>query len=329
MKPLSLLTIALFLLATGEAAAQIVMTPPAATGNCEMYFWGGSPGGYAYPQTPGIKVGRNQNVTTYTTTTTWYDPDPFPVRWTNSIDYHGILEFNLGWLPHPQMTANNFTARLKDLDVADGGAAASGTLPINIFDLQDPQENNAISSGDFAANPGAALALSIHQFGGGPAASFDNVDVTAVLRNDLFGGGTGQSTTGFILRTTSPFAEDSWVEFEHASPRSVINLVHPDGGLMEFDGGVIGPGGTDTDTDADSDSDSDADSDSDSDADSDSDSDADSDSDSDADSDSDSDSDADADADDDRSKDDSCGCTAAGSARHPSWIAALTILLPS
>jgi hypothetical protein len=276
-----LVLVAAFLLFAGTAEAQIVLTPASAKGQCKLTLLGGIPLGSTSASSYSIAVGRDLltfGTTTITTT--------FPLQ--ISYDERGILEFNLGWLPHPDMTSNNFTARLNSLNVVSSGTPAGGaSLQIDLHNLADLQEDNAITPSDFNGTTGTAIASAAHQFSG-TAASFDNIDVTDALREDIFGSGTGQPTTGFILRSTSPFNSGAWVEFGHTAPNIVINLFNPDGGLMGIDGGTIGPS-SDTDTDTDTDSDSDSDSDS----------------------------------DEDEHRDDSCGCYIAGSRSSGSLLKTL------
>jgi hypothetical protein len=114
---------------------------------------------------------------------------------------NGIVEFDLAGLPAAWMTASNFAATLKGLSVISSSSVNLPAMPVNLFDLADGAEDGVIdpAGGDFAQALGGAITTRTHTFGGAPA-NFNKINVTAQLRRDLFGAGTGQPTTGFILR---------------------------------------------------------------------------------------------------------------------------------
>ncbi len=262
------ITIAVVFLFSSVAAAQtIVMNPPSAVGYAGTY----SGSTYAY------------------STTSMY------IMNYGSYSYQGIIEFNLvaAGLPTTAMTADNWTAKLNSVNTTS--ANGTGTMTIQLWDLGDSTEDNAITIADHDNTIGTVIDTSTHTFNGTPM-QFHDVDVTAELKRDLFGAGTGQQTSGFILLNAGSLA-GQFVTLGETSPTLVITV------------GVDGGTDSDTDTDADTDSDTDTDADTDSDTDSDTDTDTDTDT----------ESDTDGDTDDGLvfNKDSGCGCASVGRSVSP------------
>ncbi len=219
--------IAVIIILMGNAIhAQIVLSP-GATGNIQKSKWlnltwwawmsgtfslTGSGSYFDYDVfTPQIKV-RDSLTYQYTS----FSSDGFSrTIWQNfRFKYnHGILEFNLSetlsgnTFPPSQMTTSNWTARIIDLDLV----FTSGP-PVQIFNLADSFEDGILTEAEFDGHDGL-LAEGIH---------FAEIDITEVLRNDLFGPGAGGVTSGFIFIT----GEGTKV-YDHELPRIEIHGTWP------------------------------------------------------------------------------------------------------
>jgi len=136
-----------------------------------------------------IKAGNSRNVI-------YYD-----VGYTSTVtSVQGILEFDLNApeLPVSLMTENNFRAKVYNLHGVPFDT--SGWTYIALLDLGDDSEDDRISKEDFDSIEGDDAGIAQRSFSiKGSCASFGRVDVTSALRRDLFGRGSEQSTTGFIL----------------------------------------------------------------------------------------------------------------------------------
>ena len=166
---------------------------------------------------------------------------------------HGVLEFPLDGFSIPEsMTSHNFTARLMDLSGAPPSSSTAADLGVNIFDMQDAQEDGFVTAADFNAALGTTPINSTpFQNGAFPE---EGLDVTDALRRDLFGDGTGDDATGFILVGTGGMGI-----VLYGVPSAYIEInVHQDtdtGGDSDTDPD------TDTDTDIETDADTDGDTD--------------------------------------------------------------------
>jgi hypothetical protein len=115
----------------------------------------------------------------------------------------GVIEFYLdpASVPTVNMTANNFTARLDGMSVNNSYAYIS-SMNVMLYDMLDVSEDGVVKLNDLRSKQGGAISSPLHVFSDpDPAnhANFDNVDVTAEVRNDLFGAGAGEDFTGFIF----------------------------------------------------------------------------------------------------------------------------------
>ncbi|MCD4653969.1 hypothetical protein K8T06_08530 [bacterium] len=125
----------------------------------------------------------------------------------------GILEFDIqntkdgAAFPPPGMTENNWTARLVDMDCIQHGGANIG-----LYDLQDHFEDGNITTSEFEAYSELIV----------EGIQFDEIDVTEVLRHDLFGSGTGGITSGFLLKSGNGLKI-----YNHDSPRIEVNGTWP------------------------------------------------------------------------------------------------------
>jgi len=113
------------------------------------------------------------------------------------VEGNGVLEFELDGFDMPaSMTSLNFTARL--LGLAGTPDSSSADLSVFLFDLADAQEDGLITEADLgAARTDDALNAAPMANGAFPE---DGIDVTDALRWDLFGDGTRDVSTGFVLQ---------------------------------------------------------------------------------------------------------------------------------
>ena len=152
-----------------------------------------------------------------------------------SYDYNvqGVIEFNLSGLPAAGMTKYNITATLGGLTETNSfdNFSYSGTININIYDLDDDYADGYITADDFESiepENTAAIASSAHIFGDGSLANFNNVDVTEAIRRDLFPVGGGQDYTGFLLKSTDAQFGQAVVYAVGESPELTITKKDPE-----------------------------------------------------------------------------------------------------
>jgi len=179
---------------TSEAVAQIMIKPPLTSGT--VWFFA-------------------QRNTTNSTATSGFEADVLrvrhylyanygaPYRIINSIS-NAVIEFDAnqtsagGDFPSPAMTTYNWTGRLNSLSVT-GATNLLDPLQVKLYDMKDTEEDGILSLGDLWASLGEPIAVVCNTVP--PIGTvYNNLDVTAELRRDLFGPGTGNDTTGFILR---------------------------------------------------------------------------------------------------------------------------------
>ena len=171
---------------SGVASAQIVLGPPAAGGAGKFLI---TMGGLTYTSNSGTLPypyvgGAAYTGTTYGTVFSFY------------YNLQGVFEFNLGPAIPPTFTSKDFTAKLDGLSATD--LAGTGALNIDLFDMGDGTEDDAITLTDFNSTRGKRIARRTHTFGGS-SADFNDIDVTCAVRNDLFGD-TQTDFSGFVLK---------------------------------------------------------------------------------------------------------------------------------
>ncbi len=161
----------------------------------------------------------------------YYNGYPYNHIWSydrTRFFYDGVLEFDIAeFQPYLEtlMTSGNWTARLNNLTVT-GGFGAGAQNVIDLCDLNDSQEDGGISENDYHASRQDITTL--WQTIPGSGASASGIDVTEILRRDLFGEGQGDLTTGFILRSN-----DNWwcspglARFNKDNPELEITLNTP------------------------------------------------------------------------------------------------------
>jgi uncharacterized repeat protein (TIGR01451 family) len=121
-------------------------------------------------------------------------------------------------VPTTNMTANNFTAKIDGLIVTY--SYGSGAMDVDLFDMGDTAEDGYITTNDFDNTRGSRIARRTHMFSQAGTADFNDIDVTAAVRNDLFVGGP-QDYSGFILKPNVT-AQEKWLIYDD-TPTLTIN----------------------------------------------------------------------------------------------------------
>lgn len=170
--------------------------------------------------TPGIDVGWNY----YRYTSGHWSTHYFLQKrsWTK----HGVMEFDIGQtasgapFPIPGMTANNFVAHLEGIVVENGPTGVQ--LQVNLMDLEDGQEDGAVTESDFDGGQQFIRTL----FNSIPPAGteLNPVDVTAQIREDLFGSSASGDTSGFLMSILHPGQDNVFVNLDHSRPQVKIYL---------------------------------------------------------------------------------------------------------
>ncbi len=183
MKRYSLIVcLVLIISLSGVASAQIVLGPADVGSPFVLYSsYAGTITTYTSATLPGIAFVGNSFGGSHPTYVIYY--------------MQAAFEFNLGPAIPPTFTSNNFTARLGGLNVID----STGTYSMNVYlyNMGDGTEDGNVYYNDFNSKQGALIASSVNVIGGVPA-NFGIIDVTEVVRNDLFGAGQ-TDFSGFIL----------------------------------------------------------------------------------------------------------------------------------
>ncbi|HPQ39861.1 MAG TPA: hypothetical protein PLV45_05760 [bacterium] len=169
--------------------------------------------------TPGIWAG-------YTGSSSFYSEYPISSWWCNRNWLHGIIEFNIletidgNPFPTAAMTPYNWTAQLKGMIVESGGSTGPGAT---LYDLGDACENGAVQTDDFdciLAESTPVITFTVPPDG----SELGSIDITAILRRDLFGAGSGDPTSGLLLTSD---ADGFKIAFNSSSPRVDIFRVDP------------------------------------------------------------------------------------------------------
>lgn len=160
----------------------------------------------------------------WTSTWTYYDEW---ASWRHNQHARGIIEINVqetamgGQFPTDAMTSGNFMAILCGLTVVE--ASNSGrNMSCLLNNLRDEMEDGLIQENDYNAEDGMIERL----FTTIPPAGyrFPAIDITEQLRNDLFGAGSGNPTSGFILIPSPMTSVQGKVILNHLNPRVEIYL---------------------------------------------------------------------------------------------------------
>ena len=139
---------------------------------------------------------------------------------------HGVLEFNIDQtaggdpFPLPWMTENNWIAYIDGLVVDYGTAGVQ--LQVDLFDMDDGNEDGAVTESDF--NAGQEFIQNLFNSIPPDGTEIDQIDVTEQLREDLFGSSSAGNTSGFLLTIQDPDQDYAYVNFDHNRPQVKIVL---------------------------------------------------------------------------------------------------------
>lgn len=150
---------------------------------------------------------------------------------------NGIIEFDAnqtacgGILPTADMTEHNWTARLCNLEVVTARHTSNNffSYPFvcDLHGLPDFREDCEIEFDEWQSHSGFIR----HLFSDAPdpGTVYTDIDVTDQLRNDLFGPGSTDLTTGFILKTELGNYDLDWAQAVFDSNKPYI-AIHVDTG---------------------------------------------------------------------------------------------------
>ncbi len=223
--------ILLFGISTGLTNAQIILHPEATGDVCHQFTYR-----FAYradipmtamstsddfiPGTPGIHAGKLHDQTQSGNMSTFFHSTQR--TWTQ----HGILEFRIDQtaggtpFPLPGMTENNWEAHLNGLVLEEG---PEGVLfQLQMVDQSDTCEDGAIIETDFDC--GEDFVATVFDTIPDAGTEIDPIDVTSQLRRDLFGAGTGDATSGFILKPGNPLLANAFITLGASSPFIEITI---------------------------------------------------------------------------------------------------------
>ncbi|MCD4655611.1 hypothetical protein K8T06_16950, partial [bacterium] len=212
-----------FVLESGDPAAAQVVLKPLTTGTVEKEM---NHSRYMrFTHFPNSSSWWTTLTSTYRTTYRAFTPlvrakDTTLTYWTSCKQYtgtavnrnnihQGIIEFDVvntvngAPFPLPEMTTYNWTAKLVEINCTYGENRLA-----ELYNLRDIHENGIVDVSDYDGYD-SMVAQGYY---------FDDIDITEILRHDLFGAGYGNTTSGFLLRR--PGSEK---RFDYDSPRIEIS----------------------------------------------------------------------------------------------------------
>ena len=117
---------------------------------------------------------------------------------------HAVVEFDLSGV---NMTEAQFCQaflnglKIREVSPDEGtDPPGDGIFTVQVYDLDDLNEDGAVTSGDFGKTTGAIIAT-LNIAPGSEDTVFNNIDVTQAVRHDLFDPGHS-NYSGFILVST-------------------------------------------------------------------------------------------------------------------------------
>jgi len=137
-----------------------------------------------------------------------------------------VIEFDLDSIhgelsvPTTQMTPYNWTAKIDNI-VVENPVHVGQFMPVDLFDLNDISEDGWITRDDYDSR--FEHITNLFEIIPEEGTIYNDIDITAALRRDLFGAGAGDPTTGFLFTAGA----EASVEFNTDSPRISINLHTP------------------------------------------------------------------------------------------------------
>ncbi len=169
----------------------------------------------------------------YYTTYDAFGPNMFVLYAGNGSCYgrmfieYGVMEFPVdltvhgGAFPTTQMTVSNWTAKIDAIEFGNQISQSPG-----LYKMNDGYEDGIVSVSDYySSNAEDLIAILLPDNPGGSIVS--DIDITESLREDIFGAGTGDLTSGYLLK---PSHYDHWVSghADHENLRiSVTRLETP------------------------------------------------------------------------------------------------------
>jgi len=139
--------------------------------------------------------------------------------------FQGVIEFIVPQTLPGFMTADNFTAKLNSLTATNGDGTTSFNMPILLYEMSDTAENDDVGPSDYNGFVGSPIATRYQQLPNMTHAVFDDIDVTAAIRHDLFPAAPDAGariyqpptpiTAGFILLSPGQTGT-RWVKFDHS-----------------------------------------------------------------------------------------------------------------
>lgn len=140
------------------------------------------------------------------------------------VSQQSILEFDISSLIGLGVTADNFQqAELGNLQITDAGNPG-GSMTVYLHNLHDTSEDGVISVDDYS-NFITPEITTLFMVAPPIGTSLNNIDVTGAIYDDLFGSGNNEDFSGFVLVTPLCVYEPwSWVEFEPTLPSLTITI---------------------------------------------------------------------------------------------------------
>lgn len=147
-----------------------------------------------------------------------------------------ILEFDISSLIGLGVTPQNYqSATLNHLMVIDSFLTGE-QLSLDIYDLEDSSEDGMLTVSDYS-NFNSWI-TNLFQYVPPIGTMYDNIDVTNVIYNDLFGPGNSEDYSGFILYNSTEWT--NWyltrpsVSFDQSEPFLEITIDQPVPSLTWF-----------------------------------------------------------------------------------------------
>ena len=190
------------------------------------------------------------------------------------LPWTGIIEFDLASVTLPaSMTENNFNAYINIL-VGTGeedNQSAEGEMEVTVHAMSDADEDGELRNSDYTADSSQIGDILLYPMSG--TASYEYIDVTEAIREDLFGP-DNNLIAGFTLRAQNYILNDGtpvdeWRRQMVRIDSDQIRLVLKMDETIDFDTEEETTGDTATNSDGETDADTDGDTDTDGDADSD------------------------------------------------------------
>ncbi len=139
---------------------------------------------------------------------------------------HAVMEFPAdetvygGIFPTTQMTVSNWMAAIEVIDFE----FVNGPFP-NLYQMNDEYEDGVLEINDFYSSTSEDLITALHPDEPG-GTTVSSIDITDALRNDIFGAGAGDLTSGYILIAPACDYENN-CRVDHENLRITVNVSTP------------------------------------------------------------------------------------------------------